>query len=38
MNRPARKDGNWGWRLEAGQITDELSKRITEMVMVYGRA
>ena len=28
MNRPGRKQGNWSWRLETGQLTDELARRL----------
>jgi len=37
MNRPASKDGNWRWRLEDGQLDDDLSERISRMVKIYGR-
>jgi 4-alpha-glucanotransferase len=28
MNRPGEADGNWSWRLERGQLTDELAQRL----------
>ena len=28
MNRPGEKLGNWSWRLEPGQLTDELARRL----------
>jgi len=28
MNRPGEKLGNWNWRLEPGQLTDELARRL----------
>ena len=28
MNRPGQTCGNWTWRLEAGQLTDELAQRL----------
>jgi len=28
MNRPGERYGNWSWRLEAGQLTDELAQRL----------
>ncbi len=37
MNLPARKDGNWQWRLEPRYLTPSLLKRISEIVMIYGR-
>ena len=30
MNRPGEADGNWSWRLERGQLTDELAARLRE--------
>ncbi len=38
MNLPARKDGNWQWRLELERLTSSLAKEISEIVMIYGRA
>ena len=29
MNRPGEKLGNWSWRLEPGQLTDELARRLS---------
>jgi 4-alpha-glucanotransferase len=28
MNYPGRAEGNWSWRLEPGQLTDELAARL----------
>ena len=28
MNRPGQTSGNWSWRLEPGQLTDELAARL----------
>jgi 4-alpha-glucanotransferase len=28
MNRPGKTQGNWSWRLERGQLTDELAARL----------
>ena len=28
MNRPGETHGNWSWRLERGQLTDELAARL----------
>ena len=30
LNRPGIPEGNWSWRLEPGQLTDELSARVRE--------
>ncbi len=38
MNRPGRMEGNWEWRLTAGQLTSSLRKRLAEMTEIYGRA
>lgn len=38
MNRPAKKDGNWQWRLLPDQLTPSLAKRLLEMTEIYGRA
>jgi 4-alpha-glucanotransferase len=38
MNRPARKQGNWRWRLLFSQLTPELSRKISEMTEIFGRA
>ncbi|HET6943841.1 MAG TPA: 4-alpha-glucanotransferase [Gaiellaceae bacterium] len=31
MNRPGEANGNWSWRLERGQLTDELAARLREV-------
>ena len=28
MNVPGREGGNWGWKLEPGQLTDEHARRL----------
>jgi 4-alpha-glucanotransferase len=38
MNRPAKKDGNWKWRLLPDQLTPSLAKRLLEMTEIYSRA
>jgi 4-alpha-glucanotransferase len=38
MNRPAKKDGNWKWRLLPDQLTPSLAERLLEMTEIYGRA
>ena len=30
MNRPGTAEGNWQWKLERGQLTDELAQRLRE--------
>lgn len=30
MNYPGRGEGNWGWRLESGQLTPELARELRE--------
>jgi 4-alpha-glucanotransferase len=30
MNSPGRSEGNWRWRLERGQLTDELARRLRD--------
>jgi 4-alpha-glucanotransferase len=37
MNLPARASGNWRWRLEPGQLTPALGKRLAELTEIYGR-
>jgi 4-alpha-glucanotransferase len=31
MNTPGRAEGNWGWRLEPGQLTDEIAAHLREL-------
>ena len=38
INRPAKKNGNWQWRLLPDQLTPGVSKRLLEMTEIYGRA
>ncbi len=38
MNTPGQVDGNWQWRLQNGQITEELTEKIAEMTRLYGRS
>jgi len=38
MNLPARAAGNWRWRLEPGQLTPALEKRLGELTQIYGRS
>jgi len=37
MNRPGKTSGNWRWRLEPGQLTDELASRLGAATFVSGR-
>ena len=38
LNRPGRTQGNWSWRLEPGQLTDELAARLRAETVAAGRA
>jgi 4-alpha-glucanotransferase len=38
MNYPSRAEGNWGWRMRAGDLTDGLAARVRELNTIYGRA
>lgn len=38
MNTPGVLGGNWQWRLQNGQITPELTKKIAELTRMYGRS
>jgi 4-alpha-glucanotransferase len=37
MNLPGRADGNWGWRLRTGALTDNLARRLAELSELAGR-
>jgi 4-alpha-glucanotransferase len=37
MNTPGREDGNWGWRLEEGQLDEALAARLREATAATGR-
>jgi len=37
MNRPATKDGNWKWRLDAELLSPEVRRTFREMTELYGR-
>jgi len=37
MNHPGRIGGNWRWRLEAGQLTPPLARRLRRLARQYGR-
>ncbi len=38
MNNPARRRGNWQWRLMKGQITVRTIDKLADMTKFYGRA
>jgi 4-alpha-glucanotransferase len=37
MNHPGTAEGNWEWRCEAGQLTDEVAARLRDLTEIYGR-
>jgi 4-alpha-glucanotransferase len=37
MNLPNSTAGNWSWRFKAGELTDELAKRLKDLTALYGR-
>ena len=37
MNRPGIAEGNWGWRLEPGQLTPALAERLRAATAAVGR-
>lgn len=37
MNKPSQAEGNWGWRLQADLLTDELAARLKKLARIYGR-
>lgn len=37
INRPSTLGGNWTWRLQDGEITDELTEKIRKLTKIYGR-
>ena len=37
MNFPGHADGNWVWRIEEPQLTDELADRLKEWTIEFGR-
>lgn len=38
INTPSTLGGNWEWRMEHDACTEELSKRMLELSLLYGRA
>jgi 4-alpha-glucanotransferase len=37
MNLPGIAKGNWGWRLQAGVLTEKLTHRLRSLTVEYGR-
>jgi 4-alpha-glucanotransferase len=37
MNTPGQLRGNWTWRLEPGQLTDEHAARLRAVTVASGR-
>ena len=37
MNFPGIAKGNWGWRMQAGALTDKLAQRLRSLTVEYGR-
>ncbi|HMQ04017.1 MAG TPA: 4-alpha-glucanotransferase [Pyrinomonadaceae bacterium] len=37
MNLPATEKGNWSWRFNKGDLTDEIADRLRELTEIYGR-
>jgi 4-alpha-glucanotransferase len=37
INVPGVAEGNWGWRMRGGQLTDELAVKIRAVTKLYGR-
>lgn len=37
LNRPGQPAGNWQWRLQPGQLTEDHGERLREFAWLYGR-
>lgn len=37
MNMPSTASGNWGWRVQPGQLTDEMAARLADHATTFGR-
>ena len=37
MNRPARAEGNWAWRLTASGLESRVARRLRDLTETYGR-
>jgi 4-alpha-glucanotransferase len=38
MNTPGQPEGNWAWRVQAAQLTEDRSECLAELTTLYGRA
>ena len=38
MNRPSVASGNWDWRYRAGMLRQNISERLRELTINYGRS
>jgi 4-alpha-glucanotransferase len=38
MNRPGTASGNWSWRLQRGQLTDEVAARLRGLAVASSRS
>ena len=38
MNVPGRPGGNWQWRFQPGELTEDLAARVLRLTSLYGRA
>ena len=38
MNTPGKSGGNWAWRVQKEQLTEQLAEKIAAMTKLYGRA
>jgi 4-alpha-glucanotransferase len=37
MNKPSSVNGNWIWRMNKSDLTDELAEKIRELTYIYRR-
>lgn len=37
MNTPATSSGNWQWRLNDSELSDDIAKKLFEITQIYGR-
>lgn len=38
MNMPASTENNWGWRMQPGELTQLMQKKLRKLVLIYNRA
>jgi 4-alpha-glucanotransferase len=38
MNTPGKLGGNWSWRFDFAALTPELSAKLQQLALTYGRA